>query len=88
MSRAFTNPKSSNPPENNYPPKVETSKLISLFAKKKIDMIIRYPEQIKCHTDPSFIKNGYLTLLFITLNVQDIHLPFLKCPCGVHILAI
>ena len=51
-------------------------------------MIIRYPEQIKCHTDPSFIKNDYLTLLFITLNVQDMHLPFLKCPCGVHILAI
>ena len=65
MSQAFTNPKSSNPPENNYPPKVETSKLISLFAKKKnkqkTDMMIRYPEQIKCLTDPSFIKNGYLT---------------------------
>ena len=74
MSQAFTNPKSSNPPENNYPLKVENSKLISLFAKKKqktkkkTDMIIRYPEQIKCHTDPSFIKSGYLTLLFITLK--------------------
>ena len=32
-------------------------------------MIIRYPEQIKCHTDLRFLKNGYLTLLFITLNV-------------------
>ena len=25
----------------------------------------------KCHTDPRFINNDYLTLLFITLKVQD-----------------
>ena len=39
-------------------------------------IIYRYPEQIKCHTNARFIKNDYLTLLFITLNVRDIHLPF------------
>ena len=33
MSQVLANPESSDPPENNDPPKVETSKLISLFAK-------------------------------------------------------
>ena len=41
-------------------------------------MLIKCPEQIKCYTDLKLIRNGYLTLLFITLNVQGIHLPFLK----------
>ena len=57
MSQVLENPKSSDshPPENNDPLKEETSKLISLFAKKiGYD---RYPEQIKCHTDPKFIHN-------------------------------
>ena len=35
MSQVLANPKSSDPPENNDPLKVETSKLISCFAKKK-----------------------------------------------------
>ena len=37
MSQA--NPESSDLPENNDPPKVETSKLISSFAEKIMDMI-------------------------------------------------
>ena len=36
------------------------------------------PEQIKCHTEPRFI-NDYLTFLFITLKVEDIHYLFSKC---------
>ena len=64
--------------------------------KKNNDMIIRYPEQIKCHTNARFIKNDYLTLLFITLNVQDIYIYLFcdfiflnhECPCGVNVLAI
>ena len=94
MPQVLANPESSDPPENNDPPKVETSKLISLYGG--------YPEQIKCHTDPRFINNDYLTFLFITLKVQDIHylffqkvflshflrFYFLKSLCGVHVLAI
>ena len=76
MSQVLANPKSSDPPENNDPLKVVTSKLISLFAKKiGYD---RYPEQTKCHTDPKFINNDYLTFLFINLKVQDIHYLFSK----------
>ena len=100
MPQVLANPESSDPPENNDPPKVETSKLISLFAKN--DGYGGYPEQIKCHTDPRFINNDYLTFLFITLKVQDIHylffqkvflshflrFYFLKSLCGVHVLAI
>ena len=37
MSQA--NPESSDPPENNDPPNVETSKLIYPFAEKIMDMI-------------------------------------------------
>ena len=32
----------------------------------------------KCHTDPRFINNDYLTFLFITLKVQDIRYLFSK----------
>ena len=32
----------------------------------------------KCHTDPRFTNNDYLTFLFITLKVQDIHYLFSK----------
>ena len=57
----------------------------------------------KCHTDPRLINNHYLTILFITLKVQDIHYFFSKSisftffwiifflsalTCGVHVLAI
>ena len=71
MSQVFANPKSFDAPENNDPPKVETSKLISLFAKNSGLITLR-----KCHTDPRFINNDYLTSLFIRLKVPD--LPFLK----------
>ena len=93
MSQVLANPESSSPPKNNYPLKVDTSKLISLSAK--ISDIIDTLN--KCHTDPRFINNDYLTFLFATLNVQDIHYLFskiiflhifgyfLKCPCGVHV---
>ena len=70
MSQVLANPKSSDPPQNNDPLKVETSKLISPFANKTdlIDISILN----KCHTDPRFINSDYLTFLFITLKVQDI----------------
>ena len=76
MSQVLANPEISDPPENNDPPKVETSKLISFFAKN--NGYDRYPEQIKCHTDPRFINNDYLIFLFITLKVQDIDYLFSK----------
>ena len=44
MSQVLANPESSDPPENNDPSKVETSKLISLSAKN--DGYGGYPEQI------------------------------------------
>ena len=63
MSQVLANPEINDPPENNDPPKVETSN----------------PEQIKCHTDLRFINiNDYLTFLFITLKVEDIHDLFSK----------
>ena len=74
MSQVLANRESSDPPENNDPPKVETSKLISLFAKK-LDMIDTLN---KCNTDARFINNDYLTFLFITLKVQDINYLFSK----------
>ena len=74
MSQVLANPESSSPPKNNYPLKVDTSKLISLSAK--ITDIIDILN--KCHTDPRFINNDYLTFLFVTLNVQDIHYLFSK----------
>ena len=54
----------------------------------------------KCHTDPRYVNNDYLTFLFITLKVQDTHylffknysfhifcdFIFLKCQCRVHVL--
>ena len=58
----LANTESSDPTENNDPPKVETSN----------------PERIKCHTDPRFNNNDYLTFLLITLKVQDIHYLFSK----------
>ena len=73
MSLVIANLESSDPLENNDPPKVETSKLISLFAKN--NGYDRYPEQIKCHTDIRFIKNDYL----IFIKVQDIH-TLSSCP--------
>ena len=77
MSQVLANPESRDAPENNDPPKAETSKLISLFVKN--NGRDRYPEQIKCHTDPRFINYDYLPFLFITLELQDIHyLFFLK----------
>ena len=85
----LANPESGYPPENNDPPKVETSKLISLFAKNNNGLIILQ----KCHTDPRFVNNDYLKSLFVRLKVPD--LPFFQkysfhifCPCGVHNLAI
>ena len=74
MPQVLANPESSSPPKSNYPLKVDTSKLISLSAKIT-DMIDTLN---KCHTDPRFINNDYLTFLFITLDVQDIHYLFLK----------
>ena len=58
MSQVVANPESSDPPENNDPAKVETSKLISLMAKN--NGYDRYPEQIKFHTNLRFINDGYL----------------------------
>ena len=53
MSQVLANPESSSPPKNNYPLKVDTSKLISLSAKIRdiIDILN------KCHTDPRFINS-------------------------------
>ena len=75
MSQVIANPERRDLPENNDPPIVETSKLISLFAKN-----IGYDRYIlnKYHTDPRFINNDYLTFPFITLKVQDIHNLFSK----------
>ena len=57
----------------------------------------------KCHTDPRLINNHYLTILFITLKVENVHYFFSKSisftffldyislsalTCGVHVLAI
>ena len=69
----LANPESSDSPENNDPPKVDTSKLISLFAKKITDKI-DIPN--KCKNDPRFINNDYLTFLFKTLKVQNIRYLF------------
>ena len=44
MSQVLANPESGDSPENNDPSKVETSKLISLFAKN--NGYDRYPEQM------------------------------------------
>ena len=77
MSQVLANPDSSDPPENNDPPKVETLTLPNFpFCKNK--GYFRYPEQMKCHTDQKFINNDYLTFLVITLKVQDIHYLFSK----------
>ena len=99
MSQVLANPESSDPLENNDPPKVETSKLTS-FSQEITNMIDILN---KCHTDPRFINNDYLTFIFITFKVQDIHYLFLKkgipftvfaillfevYPSGVHVLAI
>ena len=48
MSQVLAHPESSDPPENNHAPKV-----------KKNYRYDRYPEQIKCHTDPRFANNDY-----------------------------
>ena len=70
MSQVLANPESRDPPENNDPLKVETSKLISLLEKNtetdKINILN------KCHGDPRFINNDYFTFLFIPLKVRDI----------------
>ena len=71
MSQVLANPESSDPPDNNHPPKVETSKIISLFAEN--NRYDRHREQIKCHTDLRFINDDNLTFLFITLKDQDMH---------------
>ena len=75
MSQLLANPERRDLPENNDPPIVETSKLISLFAKN-----IGYDRYIlnNCHTDLRFTNNDYLTFPFITLKVQDIHNLFSK----------
>ena len=69
MSQVLSNPLSSDAPENNDPTKVETSKTYFPFCKKITDVIDILIIN-KCHTDPRFINNDYLTLLFITLKVQ------------------
>ena len=70
MSQVFiTNPESSVFPENNNPPKVETSKLISLFEKN--NRCDRFLIMNKCLIVPRFINNDYLAFLLITLKVQD-----------------
>ena len=74
MSQVLANPESCHPPQNNDPLKVETSKLIS-FLQKITDMIKILK---KCHTDPRYVNNDYLTFLFTTLKVQDIHYLFFK----------
>ena len=63
MSQVLANPEINDPPETNDPPKEETSN----------------PDLIKCHTEPRFINNDYLTFLFITLKVEDIRYLFSKC---------
>ena len=57
------------------PPKVESSKIFP-FSPKILDMIDNLMN--KCHTDLRFINNDYLTFLFVTLKVQDIHYLFVK----------
>ena len=32
----------------------------------------------KCHTNPRYVNNDYLTFPFVTLKVQDIHYLFFK----------
>ena len=60
MWQVLSNPERNDAPENNHPPKVETSKL---FCKKITDMIDILIIN-KCHTDPRFINDDYLTLLY------------------------
>ena len=76
MSQVLANPERRDPPENNDPLKVETSKLISLLEKNNGTDIIDILN--KCHGDPRFINNDYFTFLFIPLKVRDIHCPFSK----------
>ena len=68
MLQMLANPESGYSPENNDPPKVETSKLISLFAKNNNGLMILQ----KCHTDPRFINNDYLKSLLVRLKVPDL----------------
>ena len=71
MSQVLANPKSSDPPENNDPLKVETSKLISRFEKKKMDMIDTLNKLNAILIRSSLIMIIILTFLFITLKEQD-----------------
>ena len=68
MLQMLANPESGYSPENNDPPKVETSKLISLFVKNNNGLMILQ----KCHTDPRFINNDYLKSLLVRLKVPDL----------------
>ena len=67
----LANPESSDPPENNDPPKVETSKLISLFAKIT-DMIDTL------NTDPRFSNNDYFDILIHNSFEYRIYITFFK----------
>ena len=60
MSQVLANLESRDPPENNDPPKEETLKQISLFGKKYWNDMLDILN--KCHTDPMFIDNDYLTV--------------------------
>ena len=59
ISQVLSNLESSDHPENNDPPKEETSNQISLFGKKITERYDRYPEQMP---NPMFINNDYLTV--------------------------
>ena len=67
----LANPESSDPLENNDPPKVETSKLISLFAKI-MDMIDTL------NTDPRFSNNDYFDILIHNSFKYRIYITFFK----------
>ena len=69
--QVLANPESSDPPENNDPPKVETSKLISLFAKIT-DMIDTL------NTDPRFSNNDYFDILIHNSFKYRIYITFFK----------
>ena len=67
----LANPESSDPLENNDPPKVETSKLISLFAKI-MDMIDTL------NTDLRFSNNDYFDILIHNSFKYRIYITFFK----------
>ena len=66
------------------PPKIETSKRISLLQKitDMIDILNKW------YTDQKFINNDYLTFLLIYLKLRDIHYLFSKSILFTFVLSV